>query len=205
MRVGDKEAPSLCGIAFHQCIAQISARDSNIGRFGRTSATVKQLCGPDAIGRGRMKQCEWNEGSFCRFRPPIAIFYQETGQCQCLSRAFETACGPLGPEDISWWKIPLLADSALAHTARTTQQLLAEFWTLADRLPKSLDFTSGNSLSGVLQAKVRSGEIHPQDLTRIPPLPGGSHGKKWHLHRIDEQPTAHWTPTIYFQGYHTFQ
>jgi hypothetical protein len=38
-------------------------------------------------------------------------------------------------------EIHILADLALAHTATTTQQFLAEFWALADWLPYSHDLS----------------------------------------------------------------
>ncbi len=49
--------------------------------------------GPDATEKG------WKELVFgmrvgCRFRPLIAGFHRKIGQCQCLPRASETACGP---------------------------------------------------------------------------------------------------------------
>ncbi len=56
----------------------------------------------------------------------MAAFHWRTIQPQCLPTAFETACDPLGTEDVGQ-KICLLVDLAMANTARTTQQLLAEF------------------------------------------------------------------------------
>ncbi len=35
------------------------------------------------------------------------------------TRVFETACGPLGPVEVFWWKICFLSDSAPAYTVRT--------------------------------------------------------------------------------------
>jgi hypothetical protein len=43
-------------------------------------------------------------GKSCIFRPSIAGFCRWTSQRQPLPIAFKTACGPLGPEDISWQK-----------------------------------------------------------------------------------------------------
>ncbi len=77
-------------------------------------------------------------------RSPIAGFCWQTCQHQHLSRVFETACSPLGPEDVSWqkicplgpedvsWqKISLSANPAPTHITRTAQRVLAG--TLADR------------------------------------------------------------------------
>jgi hypothetical protein len=44
-------------------------------------------------------------GRYCGFRLLKASFRQQTYQCRYLPRAFETACGRLGPEGTSWWKI----------------------------------------------------------------------------------------------------
>ncbi len=44
-------------------------------------------------------------GGYCGFRLLKASFRQQTYQCRYLPRAFETACGRLGPEGTSWWKI----------------------------------------------------------------------------------------------------
>jgi hypothetical protein len=94
----------------------------------------------------------------------------------------ETACGPLGTEDISWQKTRLFADLVSAHTTRTTQQLIVEFWTPTDWLPYPPDFYLLDfSISSILQVKVKvtphanlsilrrgmgqaSGKIHPQDM-----------------------------------------
>ncbi len=75
----------------------------------------------------------------------------------CLPNAFETACDPLDPVDISFWKICLPEDSTPTHATRTTRQFLAEFLTPADWTPFSqylnpLDF----SIWSVLQAKVQA-------------------------------------------------
>jgi hypothetical protein len=75
-------------------------------------------------------------------------------QHQRLPSTFETAFGPLNTEDVSGQKIRLAADLAPVHTARTPQQLLAEFWTPADSPPylpdlNLLDF----SIWSVLKAK----------------------------------------------------
>ncbi len=96
-----------------------------------------------------------------RFMPLMPGFRWQTCQPRHLPRAFETACCPLGPKDIFWWKICFSAESALAHTARTTQQFLAEFWTLADWPPylpdlNLLDF----SIFPILQVKV---QVAPHD------------------------------------------
>jgi hypothetical protein len=40
-----------------------------------------------------------------RFRPLVAGFRQQMGQRRGLPRAFETALGPLGPEDIQGWAV----------------------------------------------------------------------------------------------------
>jgi hypothetical protein len=45
----------------------------------------------------------------------------------------------------------------MSHTNRTTQQLLAEFWTLADRPLYSLDLKLLDfSISSILQVKVQA-------------------------------------------------
>ncbi len=46
-----------------------------------------------------------------------ASFCWRMYQRQCQLRAFETAYGPLEPEDISWWKLGLSADLVLVHIA----------------------------------------------------------------------------------------
>jgi hypothetical protein len=73
-------------------------------------------------------------GRPCGFTQPMAIFCQQTCQCQCLPRAFETACGPRSPEYVLYTseKLRLSTDLVLVHTTRATQQLLAEIWTLPD-------------------------------------------------------------------------
>jgi hypothetical protein len=73
---------------------------------------------------------------------------------QCLPRAFETECGVLGAEDVSWRKICISAKLAQVRTPRTTQQLLAEFWTPVDCLPYSADLNPLDfAIWHVLQAK----------------------------------------------------
>jgi hypothetical protein len=58
-------------------------------------------------------------GRYCGFRLPMVRSHRRTCQRQCVPRVFETACIPLGPEDISWWKICLSTDVATVHTAKT--------------------------------------------------------------------------------------
>ncbi len=43
-------------------------------------------------------------GRYCGLRLPMVGFRQRMCQRQRLSRAFETACIPPGPEDVSQWK-----------------------------------------------------------------------------------------------------
>ncbi len=97
-------------------------------------------------------------------------------------------------------QIRFSADSAPAHTAMTTQQLLAKFWTPVDWPSYLLDLNPLDLLSGSLmwmpyalrsspQNRTASGEIHPQGLLLILPLPGGPRDKKWCFHWEDEQPT----------------
>jgi hypothetical protein len=62
-------------------------------------------------------------------------FHRQMSWCWHLPSSSWMAFGPVGPEDLSWWKIRLAADSALACNAKTTQRLLAEFWFLADWPP----------------------------------------------------------------------
>jgi hypothetical protein len=50
-------------------------------------------------------------GRSCRFRWLKAGFCWRMYQNRCLPRAFETACDPLGPEDLSSRKICLSVDS----------------------------------------------------------------------------------------------
>ncbi len=50
-------------------------------------------------------------GRSCRFRWLKDGFCWQTYQSRCLPRAFETACDPLGPEDLSSRKICLSVDS----------------------------------------------------------------------------------------------
>jgi hypothetical protein len=108
------------------------------------------------------------------------------------TKCFETAFGPLGPKDISWKKRSHSADLAPVHTPRTTQQLLAEFWTLADWPPylpdlNLLDFSILHNFEGERPGNnsrqfecpmsvhcqgmgLASERIHPQKLLLIPPL-----------------------------------
>jgi hypothetical protein len=125
-------------------------------------------------------------------------------------RAFETACGPLGPEDVSWRKIRLLADLALVLTSWTTQQLLVEFWTLMDWPPYSLDLSTYEAhFAGERPCDVSyrfdhptsihcsrmgpaSSRIHLQDLLLILLLPGSRHSEKkapWLNRRFANSPT----------------
>jgi hypothetical protein len=67
-----------------------------------------------------------------RFRPSLAGCCQRMYQLRRLPSAFQMALGHLGPEDLSWRKIRLSADSALACNNKTSQRLLAEFRFLAD-------------------------------------------------------------------------
>ncbi len=110
--------------------AQSSAGDRIIQRSVLVSVSAEALFQGEKAPRWRarpdaMTPCHWVEridesrtsSRFCGFRPPMAGFQWP------LPIAFETACGPLGPENLSWWKIRLFADSAPTHTTRTTQQL----------------------------------------------------------------------------------
>ncbi len=82
----------------------------------------------------KMESSDGSEMSrrFSGFTLPMTSFHQQMCQRCCLPRVFEVAFGPLGPKDISWWKILLLPDSVPAYTTKTTQRLLVEFWFLAD-------------------------------------------------------------------------
>jgi hypothetical protein len=109
----------------------------------------------------------------CVFSLLKAGFLWRACQCRRLPSAFETS-GPLGTEDISWQKICFPVDLLLV-IARTTQQLLAEFWTPADPLPYSPDLNSYSpdlnlldfSIQRVLLAK---GQAVPHiDLTTLRP------------------------------------
>ncbi len=72
-------------------------------------------------------------GRYCGLSLGMVSFRRRMCQIQSLPRAFETACIPLGPEDLSWWKTYLSVDSAPVHTARTTQWqigcLIRRTWT----------------------------------------------------------------------------
>jgi hypothetical protein len=95
-------------------------------------------------------------GRFSGFRLSLAGFRWQMCRCQRLLSAFETAFGPLGPEDLSWQKIRLSADSAPACTAETAQLLLAEFRFSVDWPPFSPDLNLLDfSLPRFLQAKVQ--------------------------------------------------
>jgi hypothetical protein len=64
------------------------------------------LFGPDTMAKGQQEVIHGGmSGRFCGFRAQLAGFCQLKCQRQCLPSAFETACGPLGTEDISWKKI----------------------------------------------------------------------------------------------------
>jgi hypothetical protein len=78
--------------------------------------------------RDKKKWCQRNQGRSREFRLLIATFCPQMCQHLHLPRAFETACVPLSPEEASWWKIQLSEDLGLAHTAKTFQQFLEEFW-----------------------------------------------------------------------------
>jgi hypothetical protein len=56
---------------------------------------------------------------YCRLRLLIVRFCRQTCQRQHLPRAFETACIPLGLDDVSWQKICLWTDLAPVHIAKT--------------------------------------------------------------------------------------
>jgi hypothetical protein len=141
------------------------------------------------------------------FRLPMVGFYRRACQHQCLPKAFETECIPLGLEDVSWHKISLLADLAPVHTAKTVQQLFVELWTLADWPPYTLDLNLLDFATWhVFQAKVLatpyayldvlhlsitggmglvSGRIHWQDLPLIPPLQVNRRWEKLGFNWID--------------------
>ncbi len=71
-------------------------------------------------------------GRFWGVRLSLTGFCRQTCWHGHLTSTFETVFGPLGPGDLSWQKLHHSADLAPIHAARTTQQLLAELWTLAD-------------------------------------------------------------------------
>jgi hypothetical protein len=62
---------------------------------------VKQGHEPVATVKG-CKEVSGMSCKSCRFRLLIAGFDNEHVNAGNLSRTFETACGPLGPEDVSW-------------------------------------------------------------------------------------------------------
>ncbi len=95
-------------------------------------------------------------GRYCGFRLAMVSSCQQTFQCQCLPRAFETVpmCPPRSRGCILTVN-NLSTDLAPVHTARTTQQLFAEFRAPADWLQylpdlNLLDFAT----CSVFQAKV---------------------------------------------------
>ncbi len=65
--------------------------------------------------RGGKKRCKRTEQ---RIYATDRDFCWRTCQCRYLSRSFETACRPLGPEGCSRQKIRLSADSAPAYAAQ---------------------------------------------------------------------------------------
>ncbi len=102
-------------IPCRQLIAQSSTGDSTIHdlRGPQQQQEPGFQCEKAAKGgldlmpwlRGRKKRGGWNESRSGGFRPLTAGFCRRTGQHRHLPAAFETACGPLGPEDVSRWKI----------------------------------------------------------------------------------------------------
>jgi hypothetical protein len=149
-------------------ITQSSGQDQTIWRFSSASAGAKTwfslwkslltIVWTRLFGKGaKRSDASGMSGSSCRFSPPKAGVCQRTYHCRCLPRAFETACGPLGQDDISWWEIHIAADSALAYTAKTAQWLLAEFWTPAAWSPYLLNLNLLDfSVRRVLQVKVHT-------------------------------------------------
>ncbi len=71
---------------------------ATVGTWFQCENTAKQWCGPTA--KGWKELSERNEGWLCEFTPPKVGFLWQTGQRWYQPRAFGTACGALGPEDI---------------------------------------------------------------------------------------------------------
>ncbi len=117
--------PVVMEIACRQVIAQSFGRDSNVRRFAidfhnskDMVFNVKTLLNDDidlTLWRRGKSGVSGMSGRSCGFRPLVVCFCWQKCLCQHRPRAVETACGPLGPEDISWWKIHLLTDSAPTH------------------------------------------------------------------------------------------
>ncbi len=130
---------------------RVFARDSNILRFERTSEKAK-------IWFSIWKCCETMTRTWCygerakrsnasnladlvhlrHWWPVFASDHTNADNYQALLRQHVV---PL-LNDISWWKMRLLADSAPAYTTKTTQRLLAEFWIPANWLPHVPDLNS---------------------------------------------------------------
>ncbi len=117
-------------------------------------------------------------GRSCKFWLPIASLRWRMGQFRRLLKAFDTGCGPLGPEDISWRKHVFQRIQRHPHTARTAQRLLAEFWTMGDLTPYSLDLNLLDfSICRVFQAKVQA--MPHTNLDTLCPSPWNGTGKQW--------------------------
>ncbi len=94
----------LCTGQQHTQICQDLSNSKNMGF--NVKKTAKQQHGPDDTAKGTEKnRFLRNESRSCGFTLPKADVCQQLGQCQCLTKAFETAFGPLGPEDVSVWQI----------------------------------------------------------------------------------------------------
>jgi hypothetical protein len=110
-------------------IAKCSAQDSSKERFAKTLETVvfnmKKLLNDGVDPRS------------CGFPPRIAGYHLQTGQRRPPLRTYETACGPLGTENVSWQKIGLSADSAPDHPA-VVGGILDSGWLLAGLEPAGL-------------------------------------------------------------------
>ncbi len=134
----------------------------------------------DVVDLTLWQRAQGMSGMSCGFRQPKAGFRRWTYQHWCLPRAFETVCGPLGPEDTAWWKIRLLADSVPAHICWQNsghRQIGHDiFWTSlsAALCRQNADYAickSGCPMSVHRHGMgLASGGINPQDLPLISPL-----------------------------------
>jgi hypothetical protein len=145
------------------------------------------------------------------FKPPKTSLCRGMGQRRRLPIAFETACIPLGPEDVSWQKIYLSGFSIDSHHQNWLEAVCGtlDSGRLAN-LFAGLE-PAGVLLSGAfcrrkswwcltliwmpyVHPSTQNGtgqwQIHPQDLWLILPPPVHSHLEKWRFKWIDGYPTA---------------
>ncbi len=132
----------------------------------------------------------------CRFWQPITSFCWWTSQRRHLPTAFQTACIPLGLEDVSWQKICLSVDSTPSNVPKPAAAVggirvsalfaglefagLFYLMRFPDKSPGYTLHRSGRSKSVRRRGiGLASGSIYPQNMRLIPPPPLSRHKEKW--------------------------